>query len=93
MKEQIFQDIFLHEVVTKPKPMLDQLAEGLKTLNVLTHIRAFPDQFKPLFVSEEKVTSNDVKKILIKPNFNNSSEERLWHSLINFLDYCSTEGR
>ncbi len=92
-KEQITQDIVFHEVVAKPKPLLDQLAEGLKTLDVLTYIRAFPNQFEPLFVPGDHLRPCDVKDMLIKPTLLNQHQERLWVALLEYLDDSTSIGK
>ena len=52
----------------RPKPLLDQLADGLNTLDVLSYIRAFPAQLEPLFVIILLRPSDACKAIRSHPN-------------------------
>ena len=62
-RHSVVQDIILHEVIAKRQKMLDQLAEGLNGLGLLSLIRAFPEVFLPLFVSTGDISSADVIEI------------------------------
>ena len=67
MKDSIAQDILLNEALIKPKPLLDQLAEGLECLGILQLIRAFPVTLGPLFMAQQPLLAVVTKKLLVKP--------------------------
>ena len=83
----------LNETLIKPNPLYDQLAEGLRTLDVLTYVRAYPRTMEPLFVPTEAITSIRVKEMLVKPSSLTSHEEELWSFLEEFLNDCSADGK
>ncbi len=74
-RHQIVQDIILHEVVLKVKPLLDQLTEGMGTLTTL--IRTFPDTFKSLFLATA-TTQEEVVKILMKEEEMTEEKKVVW---------------
>lgn len=90
-KDSIAQDILLNEALIKPKPLLDQIAEGLKCLGVLKLVRAFPVAFGSVFMTQGQLTAQVVKKLLVKPTLI-EQQEQVWQCLENFLDVCSEEG-
>ncbi len=73
--------------------MLNQLAEGLNTLQVLTYIRAYPHTLEPLFVPAMLLEPCDIKKILVKPTGLNYGREVLWITLQQFIDDCKHDGK
>jgi len=91
-KEQIIQDIIFNEVILRPKPLLDQLAEGLKTLDVLAYIRAFPSQLEPLLVHGDVLCPNVVKSIIIKPCLLTKHQEEIWQRLMEYVEESTTKG-
>ena len=88
----VVQDIILHEVIAKRQKMLDQLAEGLNGLTLLSLIRAFPEVFLPLFVSTGDIFSADVIEITTTKDHRTPSEEATWNILIRFIYDCSNKG-
>ena len=63
-KTQIIQSIMLHDALHKKKLFLDALGEGLEVFGVCSVIVAFPELFRPVFVSSESVKPSDVLSIL-----------------------------
>jgi len=92
MKDSIAQDILLNEALIKPKPLLDQLAEGLECLGILQLIRAFPVTLGPLFMAQQPLSGGVVKKLLVKPGGMTGQEEEVWECLEMFLQECDEEG-
>lgn len=57
-----------HLVVGRRIALLEQFANGLQTLDVLSAVRTNPAAFEELFVSTTKITSDAVKnQIRLKP--------------------------
>ena len=72
--------------------MLDQIAEGLEGLGVLRLLQAFPDLFRPLFVSDGKVTAATLKAIIKKPKKMTPDNFVAWQYLMKFVDELNGEG-
>ena len=88
-RHAVIQDIILHEVITKRQKLLDQIAEGLNSLGLLTLIQAFPAVFESMFVYIRDIRVDDVKAILEEPVDMTPDELTAW---TKFLDDCSQEG-
>ena len=58
----------LNEALIKPKPLLDQLAEGLECLGILQLIRAFPVTLGLMFMAQQPLSAAVVKNLLVKPS-------------------------
>ena len=50
---RVIQSIIIHDVIGRPKIVLDQLRDGLGTLGFGTKMKKFPDIFQQLFVPGE----------------------------------------
>ena len=50
---RVIQSIIIHDVIGRPKIVLDQLRDGLATLGFGTKMKKFPDLFQQLFVPGE----------------------------------------
>ena len=68
----IIQSIIVHDAISKPKILLDQLREGLSALGFLKKMEEYKYLFKPLFVKDDgNVSGEEVVNIL---NFPSSME-------------------
>jgi len=56
----VIQSLIIHDAIGKRKILLDQLREGLKTLDFGLRMSARPDLFKELFVA---CNTLDIKKV------------------------------
>jgi len=54
----------VHEALFSIKILLDQFKEGLKKVKVLDLIQSFPEEFAPLFISNGKISANEVVRAL-----------------------------
>ncbi len=91
-RHQIMQDIILHEVVLKRKPLLDQLLDGLSTLDLLPLIRAFPKCFETMFIAAD-ISHKDVMGILERLEEAGTAENDFaWDWLVRILQECSIKG-
>ena len=87
------QDITLHEVIIKRKPLLDHFTEGLNCLGLGKLIESFPLLFEPLFVSSGPVTAAQVIDIIDVPDKMDEEEEVAFQMLHTVLEECSEEGK
>ena len=66
---RVIRNLIVHDAIAKPKMVLDQLREGLKTLGFGRRMELYPDIFKELFVAGDKeVTADDIKSQLQFPS-------------------------
>lgn len=63
-RDFILQTIIFYEVIGKRTAALDQLREGLKTLNVLEYLCNNAELCKPLFVCQGELKVEDVQSML-----------------------------
>ncbi len=63
-KDKVAQDVLTSEALYHISPMLDQLADGLQTSNML-EFRHFPELCRPLLVCSKALTAEDVSNALI----------------------------
>ena len=82
----------LNEALIKPKPLLDQLAEGLECLGILQLIHAFPVTMGPMFMAQQPLSAVVVKNLLVKPSGMTEQQEEVWQCLEDFLQDCNEEG-
>ena len=67
-KMRVIQSLIIHDVIGRPKIVLDQLREGLQTLGFGTEMKQHPDLFQELFVCDDKkLSGNNVIEILDFP--------------------------
>ena len=76
----------MYDVLGKRKISYDQIRKGLKNLGVLDQLGKNPDLFSELFVTKEKLTSEEVMKVL---KFDNDVSEKNKEFLNRFLQKCS----
>ena len=82
----ILQDLIVHDVLGKRKISYDQIRKGLRYLGVLDQLEKKPNLFSELFVTKEKLTSEEVMKVL---KFENSVSEKNKEFFNRFLQKCS----
>lgn len=57
----VIQSIIIHDVIGRPKMVLDQLRDGLGTLGFGEQMKKFPELFQKLFVpTDTELTGADV---------------------------------
>ena len=54
---RVIRNLIVHDAIAKPKMVLDQLREGLKTLGFGRRIELYPDIFKD-FICSRRQRSN-----------------------------------
>ena len=60
----ISQNLIVHDILGKRKISYDQIRKGLKNLGVLDQLEKNPDLFSELFLTKEKLTSEEVMKVM-----------------------------
>lgn len=89
---RVIRNLIVHDAIAKPKMVLDQLREGLKTLGFGRRMELYPDIFKELFVAGDKeVTADDIKSQLQFPSDLNQNEENIKEYMLQFLKDASVE--
>lgn len=84
---RIIQSAIIHDVICRPKIVLDQLAEGLNTLGFRKRMQAHPELFKELFVpTANELNGTDVVGVLCFPSGMNENENRVEGFLTQFLE-------
>ena len=79
----IIQSIIVHDAISKPKILLDQLREGLSALGFLKKMEEYKPLFKPLFVKDDgNVSGKEVVNIL---NFPSSMEGNETHNFLKAI--------
>ena len=63
-KNLISQNLIVHDILGKPKILYNQIRKGLKNLGVLDQLEKNPDLFSKLFLTKEKLTSEEVMKVM-----------------------------
>ena len=51
---RVIQGMIIHDVISRPKIVLDQLGEGLAVLGFRAKMREYPEMFEKLFVPSNK---------------------------------------
>ena len=69
-RDVIVQNILLHELITKRQPALEQIVEGLKSMNFFHVMASFREMFESVFVfgagGSTSLTAQDLLKMLQK---------------------------
>ena len=82
----VIQSIIIHDVIGRPKIVLDQLRDGLGALGFGARMKDFPDLFQKLFVpGETELKSVDVINVLNFPASLSEEEETTKNHLLGFL--------
>ena len=82
----VIQSIIIHDVIGRPKIVLDQLRDGLGALGFGARMKDFPDLFQKLFVpGETELKSADVINVLNFPASLSEEEETTKNHLLGFL--------
>ena len=82
----VSQNLIVHDILGKRKISYDQIRKGLKNLGVLDQLEKNPDLFSELFLTKEKLTSEEVMKMM---KYDNSVSEKNTEFLKRFLQKCS----
>lgn len=84
--------MIVHDVLGRPKIVLDQIREGLQTLTFVSKTKQYPELFQELFVPHDKECSHsDVIKVLEFPQTMTADETTIQGYLIEFLQTASKE--
>ena len=51
---RVIRNLIVHDAIARPKMVLDQLREGLKTLGFGRRMELYPDLIKDLFVAGDR---------------------------------------
>ena len=60
----VSQNLIVHDILGKRKISYDQIRKGLKNLGVLDQLEKNPDLFSELFLTKEKLTSEEVMNVM-----------------------------
>ena len=90
-KEFILEEILSFEAISRISNMLDQFAEGLKTLGLLKIMRLFPKNFVHLFTYRAISTSDVLNCLHVPENLDAGDDVTLMH-LRRFITDSSEEG-
>lgn len=83
---RVIQGIILHDVIGRPKIVLDQLREGFATLGFGEKMAQFPKLFQKLFVpSETTLTGQDIINVIDFPASMNEPKTITHNYLKEFL--------
>lgn len=88
-KENIVATLLLHEIIWKLQTAINQLADGLKSLEVIDMLRKHPESFREKFVaSNVTITKDRLLEEMVIASPNTEEEER---AKSFFLQYIGTE--
>lgn len=67
---RVIQGIIIHDVISRPKIVLDQLGEGLAVLGFRAKMAEYPDMFEKLFVpsSDSRLSAAQLVDVLQFPS-------------------------
>lgn len=89
---RVIQAVMIHDIIGKPKIVLDQLREGLATLGFGTEMLQHPEEFEELFVHDNNVLeSGSIIGSLQFPTVMSIDESTTHDYLIQFLQGGSQE--
>lgn len=88
----IAQDIATYEGLYKITHLLDQFCDGLKKAGILEIIRAFPDEFLPLFVYKKLTAIDVLAAIYMSPEQRSCEQETLLGYFHQFILECDETG-
>lgn len=89
---RVIRNLIVHDAIAKPRMVLDQLREGLKTLGFGRRMELYPELFKELFVAgDREVTADDIKNQLQFPSDLNQNDENIKEYLLQFLEDASVK--
>ena len=91
-KMRVIQNVIIHDVIGRPKIVLDQLREGLGTLGFGAKMKQCPDLFQELFVyKDNKLSDGDVIGILKFPTAMSMDKSTTKGYLIEFVKNAPQE--
>lgn len=83
---RIIQVILIHDVISRPKIVLDQITEGLSVLGFHDKMKEFPEMFEQLFIPiEHKLSPCSVLDVLEFPGDMSEGEATIESYLKQFL--------
>ena len=88
----IIQSVIAHDVIGRPKIVLDQF-EGLKTLGFHGKVKKYPELFQELFVPSSNITVTplSVKDALEIPAEMGEDEKNVEHYLLQYLENARSD--
>lgn len=91
-KIMVLQGIIVHDLLGRPKIVLDQVREGLAVLTFGKTMNKYPELFQKLFVPQDKeFSAEDVIRVLDFPKTVNADETIIENYLVEFLQIASPE--
>ena len=90
-KEFILEELLSYEGISRVSKMLDQLAEGLKTLGVLRIVKLFPHKFVQMFVHTAISVEDVLACFKVPPDLEAGDVITVSH-LQRFISESSEEG-
>ena len=89
---RVIRNLIVHDAIARPKMVLDQLREGLKTLGFGRRMELYPDVFNELLVAGDKeVTADDIKSQLQFPSDLSQNDANIREHVLQFLKDASVE--
>ena len=80
------------DALHKRKAYIDALGEGLDVFGVLTFIKKFPEEMKPVLVCDGQLTPENVIAILRTETGLTREKDRVFlYYLVEFIKQCSME--
>ena len=89
----IIQSVIVHDVIGRPKIVLDQLSEGLKTLGFHDKVKKYAELFQELFVPSSNITviPLSVKDTLEFPAEMGEDEKNVEHYILQYLENARSD--
>lgn len=81
------------DALHKRKAFIDALGEGLEVFGVLSFIKKFPEEMKPILVCDHHLTPDSVIAILKTETGKNMTKDksRVYSYLVDFIKQCSVK--
>ena len=93
-KDIVAQEILAHEAIYKIAKLLDQFCDGLKAVQLLDLVRAFPVVFSPLFTYSGDIDGREVAESLFVDEETELTRQNeiVMDFLHKYLLKCTNEG-
>ena len=90
---RVIQGMIIHDVISRPKIVLDQLGEGLAVLGFRAKMRDYPEMFEELFVpsNESRLSATQLVDVLQFPTEMSEDDRTVENYLKQFLHKAEVE--
>ena len=90
---RVIQGMIIHDVISRPKIVLDQLGEGLAVLGFRAKMRDYPEMFEELFVpsNESRLSATQLVDVLQFPTEMSEDDRTVENYLKQFLHKAEIE--